>query len=352
MKRPQLKAFRDRNPVTVGIVSALVVGAVVAGALAVGTLGVLDDGYRMSASFERTGGLQAGADVRLAGVPVGTVTGIDPDFQRGHVVVTLEVDRGVEIGPGTTAEIVAATLLGGYYVGLDGPVAEPFLEDLDPDDPRRHIPLERTQGPVSLNQVLDETTGVVSAIDVDAANRVVEQLAGAANRNADQLPALIDSFTTIATAVAARDSELRRLSSGAAELTGALAERDEELAALLDTSQRLLSELAARRDDLSTILDQGSGAAGEMASLLATRRAAIDRLITDIGTVGTELADTLPATNRTLTQARTIFPLLVNTLTPEGGFNVRGEGLVVHPAQIDNVLDVVEDLLGGLGIAP
>ena len=63
-----------------------------------------DDGYRVSASFERTGGLSSGADVRLAGVPVGKVTDIDPDFQRGHVVVTFEVDRGVEIGPETTAE--------------------------------------------------------------------------------------------------------------------------------------------------------------------------------------------------------------------------------------------------------
>lgn len=352
MKRPHLKAFRDRNPVTVGVVSAVVVGAVVAGALAFGTLGLFDDGYELAASFERTGGLSAGADVRLAGVPVGKVTDIDPDFQRGHVVVTFEVDPGVEIGTETTAEIVAATLLGGYYIGLDGPVAEPFLEDLDPDDPRRHIPLERTEGPVSLNQVLDETTGVVSAIDVDAANRVVQELAGAANRNVDQLPALIDSFTTIATAVAERDSELRRLASSAAELTGTLAERDEELATLLDTSQRLLAELAARRDDLSTILDEGTGAAGEMASLLATRRAAIDQLITDIGTVSTELADTLPATNRTLTQARTIFPLLVNTLTPEGGFNVRGEGLIVHPAQVNQITDVVQGLLGNLGIAP
>jgi phospholipid/cholesterol/gamma-HCH transport system substrate-binding protein len=352
MKRPQLKSFRDRNPVTVGLVAAVVVGALVAGALAVGTLGLLEDRYQLRATFERTGGLGASADVRLAGVPVGVVTDIDPDYQRGHVVVTFEIDRGIDLGPETTAEIVAATLLGGYYVRLDGPVTEPHLEDLGPDDPRRHVPLERTQGPVSLNQVLDETTGVVSGIDVDAANRVLEQLAGAANRNVDQLPELIDSFTTVASAIAERDSELRRLSSSAAQLTGTLAARDQQLAALLDTSQRLLAELAARRDELSTILDQGTGAASEMASLLTTRRAAIDRLITDIATVSNELADTLPFTNRTLTQARTIFPLLVNTLTPEGGFNVRGEGLVVHPAQLENVIDVVEDLLDSLGIAP
>ena len=352
MRRPQLKSFRDRNPVAVGLVAAVVVGALVAGALAVGTLGLLEDRYQLRAPFERTGGLATSADVRLAGVPVGVVTDVEPDFQRGHVVVTFEVDRGIELGPETTAEIVAATLLGGYYVRLDGPLTEPYLEGLDPDDPRRHIPLERSQGPVSLNQVLDETTGVASAIDVEAANRVVEQLAGGANRNVDQLPPLIDSFTTIATAIAERDSELRRLSSSAAELTGTLAERDEELAALLDTSQRMLAELAARRDELSTILDQGTGAASEMASLLTTRRAAIDRLIGDIGTVSNELEDTLPATNRTLTQARTIFRLLVGTLTPEGGFNVRGEGAVMHPAQLDNVLDVVDGILDNLGIAP
>ncbi len=352
MRLPRLKSFRDRNQITVGVIGLLAVAAVTAAVFAVGTSGILDDRYRLTAVFDRTGGLETNADVRVAGVPVGTVTGIDADFERGQVVVTFEVDRGVDLGPETTAEIDAATLLGGYYLRLDGPVGEPYLADFDARDERRQIGPEKTQGPTSLNRVLEDTTETVSAIDFEAANRLLEQMAGATDRNVEVLPALIDDFTTIATAIAARDAELQRLAVNAEQLTATLAGRDQELAQLVETSERLVDELAGRRDELSAILANGSVAVSEMATLLTEHRAAIDQLIGDVGTVTSELADTLPDINRTLTQARTLFPLLVGTLDPAGGFSVRGEGLLVHPEQVENILDVVDELLRQLGVRP
>jgi phospholipid/cholesterol/gamma-HCH transport system substrate-binding protein len=350
MRFPQVKSFRDRNQVVVGLVGLLLVAAMTASVFAVSTAGILEDRYQLTAVFETTGGLTNNADVRLAGVPVGTVTNVEPDFERGLVVVRFEVDEGIDLGPGMTAEIAAATLLGGYYLRLDGQVTEPYLADLDGDDDRRTIPIDRTTGPTSLNQVLEDTTEAVSAIDFDLANRVVDQVAGAAERNVDTLPALIDDFAAISTALAGRDAEVRRLAESAERLTGTLADRDQELAQLIDTSGRFLAELAARRDELSAVLASGDVAAGEASELLARHRDAIDAILTDVGTVTGELADTLPDLNRALTQSRTLFPLLVGTLDPAGGFRIRGEGIVVHPGQAANIVDVVEDLLESLGV--
>lgn len=352
MRRPHLKSFRDRNQVVVGIVGILLIIAAVASVFAVSTSGILEDRYQLTATFESTGGLDTSADVRFAGVPVGEVTGIDADFHRGVVVVTFEVDEGIDLGPRTSAQIAAATLLGGYYLRLDGPVTEPHLGDLDPDDERRQIPLSRTTAPTSLNDVLEDTTETVSAIDFGLANRVVDQVAGAAERNVDTLPALIDDVASISVALAARDAEVRRLAASAEKLTGTLASRDQQLAQLIDTSDRFLAELAARRDELSTILSSGAVAAGEASEVLARHRDAIDAILADVGTITGELADTLPVINDTLTKARTLFPLLVRTLDPAGGFSVRGEGILVHPGQVENILDVVQDLLGILGVQP
>jgi ABC-type transporter Mla subunit MlaD len=91
-------------------------------------------------------------------------------------------------------------------------------------------------------------------------------------------------------------------------------------------------------------------AAGKASEVLTRHRDAIDAIIADAGTITGELADTLPVINDTLTKSRTLFPLLVGTLAPAGGFSVRGEGIIVHPAQLENVLDVVQDLLGILGV--
>lgn len=352
MRRLALKSFRDRNQVVVGIVGILLIVAAVASVFAVGTAGILEDRYQLTATFESTGGLDTGADVRFAGVPVGEVTDIDADFDRGVVVVTFEVDEGIDLGTRTTAEIAAATLLGGYYVRLDGPVTEPHLADLEPDDERRQIPLSSTTAPTSLNDVLADTTETVTAIDLGLANRVVDQVAGAAERNVDTLPALIDDVASISVALASRDAEVRRLAASAEQLTGTLASRDQQLAQLVDTSDRFLAELAARRDELSAILSSGAVAAGEASEVLARHRDAIDTIITDTGTITGELADTLPVINDTLTKARLLFPLLVGTLDPAGGFSIRGEGILVHPGQVENILDIVQGLLGVLGVQP
>lgn len=350
MSIPRIPSFRDVDQRVLGVVAVVVVAAVVVGVFAVGTAGVFDDRYVVRAVFDRTGGLDSSSDVRLAGVSVGSVTGIDPDYERGHVVVSFEVDRDVDLGPSMNAEIAAATLLGGYYIRLDGSVGEPLLASLPSDDDRRVIPNSRTVEPTSLNQVLDETTETVTAIDFDAANRVLEDVAGAADRNAVLLPALIDDFTVISTAIASRDAELERIVGGSEELLGALAEREAELALLVESSGRLLDQLASRRAALATVLDRGGSAVDEAASLLRTHGDAIDRLITDVSIITTELGDTLPSLNEALTKSRLLFPLLSSTLDPAGGFSIRGEGILVHPGQLENIVDTVEDLLGILEV--
>src|SRR3546814_16594789 len=89
-----------------------------------------------------------------------------------------------------TAEIAAATLLGGYYLRLDGQVTEPYLADLDRADDRRTIPIDRTTGPTSLNQVLEDPPHAVSSINFDLAYRVVDQVDGASEPNVATLQAL------------------------------------------------------------------------------------------------------------------------------------------------------------------
>jgi phospholipid/cholesterol/gamma-HCH transport system substrate-binding protein len=352
MSLPEIKSFRDRNQVVMGVVGLVLIAALVVGALAFGTLGLLEHRYQLSAVFDRTGGIQRGADVRVAGVRVGSVTGITPDFRVGQVVVSFAVDDGVDLGPETTAEIAAATLLGGYYLRLGGDVHEPYLEDLPSHDGRRRIPLERTVGPASLNKAIADTTSAVSAIDLDAANKVLGQLAGAADRNAESIPQLIESFSTISAAVASRDGELRRLADNAATVTGALAARDSELARLVETAGGLLDALASRRDQLATVLGDGSAAVAQMTEIIGGHREAIDKVLGDLDVLTASIDKRLPAINRGLAYAATYFELLLGTLDPAGGFNIRGEGIVVHPGQAKNIVDTVQGLVGILGVSP
>ncbi len=75
-------------------------------------------GYPLRAKFDRIDGLHVGADVRMAGVKVGSVTGarIDPKSFLAEVAFT--VQAGIELPKDSSAEITSDGLLGGKYLSL------------------------------------------------------------------------------------------------------------------------------------------------------------------------------------------------------------------------------------------
>ncbi len=77
------------------------------------------DGYPLTASFSSIGGLQTGADVRISGVKVGTVTGMTLDPETYQAVVAMNVHPGVKLPRDTAAVIASESLLGGKYMALE-----------------------------------------------------------------------------------------------------------------------------------------------------------------------------------------------------------------------------------------
>ena len=70
------------------------------------------------AEFENIGSLQAGDDVRIAGIRVGQVTGLDLDPEWYLARVAMTIDPGVSLPRDTFVAITSASLLGGHYVSL------------------------------------------------------------------------------------------------------------------------------------------------------------------------------------------------------------------------------------------
>jgi len=75
-------------------------------------------GYTLTAKFDHIDGLAVGADVRLAGVKVGSVLDERIDPQSYLAVVTLSVRSGLELPNDSSAAINSESLLGGEYVSL------------------------------------------------------------------------------------------------------------------------------------------------------------------------------------------------------------------------------------------
>ena len=74
------------------------------------------DGYPVKAVFSNIGGLSVGANVKIAGVEIGRVTGISLDDFEARVEML--VGRGIDLSSDTIASIKTNGLFGEKYVEL------------------------------------------------------------------------------------------------------------------------------------------------------------------------------------------------------------------------------------------
>lgn len=128
-------------------------GFVLAGALAFGVYASQSTGlsqgaagYELGASFRSLEGVGVGTDVRLAGVKIGTVTGVtlNPDTYRADTTFTIA--DGISVPDDSAIVISSEGLLGGNFVEV---MPGGSLFYFEPGDE-----IEDTQGAVSLISLL------------------------------------------------------------------------------------------------------------------------------------------------------------------------------------------------------
>lgn len=125
-------------------------------------------GLNLHARFDRVDGLASGADVRIAGVRVGSVTEQRIDPRTFLAVLTLRVEGGLQLPEDTSAEITSESLLGGKYVALVPGGGDRMLRDGGE--------ISITQSAVSLESLLGRFIFSVTEL---AANRNGEEAAPA-----------------------------------------------------------------------------------------------------------------------------------------------------------------------------
>jgi len=103
-------------------------------------------GLMLSAKFDRIDGLAPGADVRIAGVKVGTVTSQRIDPTTFLAVLDLDIDSSLHLPEDSSAEITSEGLLGGKYIAIVPGGADRMLQ------PGGQITI--TQSAVSLEALL------------------------------------------------------------------------------------------------------------------------------------------------------------------------------------------------------
>lgn len=91
-----------------------------------GTRALQAKGYGVQAVFSNIGGLRTGAPVVIAGVEVGSVTGISLNDYAAHV--EMHLDREVELPQDSIASVKTRGLIGEKYIAISPGAAMEYIE--------------------------------------------------------------------------------------------------------------------------------------------------------------------------------------------------------------------------------
>jgi phospholipid/cholesterol/gamma-HCH transport system substrate-binding protein len=272
-------------------------------------VGLFQRRYRLHATFRDVQGLDAGADVRLAGLKAGRVEGMRIEGDR--VRVEMAIDAGLEVKKDAIARLDFRALSGERFVALS--LGTPTAAPAAPGDT-----LEG-ETPASFSDVVDQLSTVADS---------VSDLAENLNTNADRLlTGLADLIEENRTALGASAQHLASITGKLDRGTGTLGLLlndptlyDRATAAMGEVQQsvqdlgRVANGLAEGRGTLGKLLTEDDGLYEQMRetvdSLSVTARNAeeiTENLRAGEGTVGkaltddslyTEARDTLRTVNR------------------------------------------------------
>lgn len=85
-------------------------------------------GYDLFALFNRVDGLALGADVRIAGIKVGSVTGLALDKQRYQAKVTMNIASDYQVPDDSQARVATEGLLGSTYLQIQPGGSDTYLK--------------------------------------------------------------------------------------------------------------------------------------------------------------------------------------------------------------------------------
>jgi phospholipid/cholesterol/gamma-HCH transport system substrate-binding protein len=256
--------FRERNPVPIGAISIAAILVLLIMAFKAGDLPIIGGGDTYKAAFAESGGLKVNDEVRIAGVRVGKVTGVE--LADGKVIATFKVDTPSKFGTETGAAIKVKTLLGAMFISLEPKGSGQLKEDST-------IPVSRTKSPYNVVQAFSGLADRAEKIDTERLADSIDTLAELTKDTPAAFQSTLRGLSRLSETVASRNDQIGELLGNLHTVSGTLAKRDEDIIALMKDSDVLLRALVARREAVHQLLVSTSRLSTELTLLVQQTRA-------------------------------------------------------------------------------
>ncbi|RDI48267.1 MCE family protein [Nocardia mexicana] len=277
--------FNNNRYFWLGIIGAALIVVLLIASTGYKKLGVST--HDVKAEFAQAAGLKVGDKVDVSGVPVGQVSAAK--IEGDHVLITLQIDNDVQLGPDAKASIKLSTLLGNRYVALepgDGSGAKsnripksntvvpydvlgngtPKLEGLDTEklvESFKVIGDQMNGSPQLTAQALDSVGALAKTINdrrdqVDQLLKDLDRVTRILGDNRNSVLLVITQGEAIASRVMERQNLLRQLLDNIAGLTKQLqeigAENENQLGPTIEQLNTMAEGLQKNKDNLDRML--------------------------------------------------------------------------------------------------
>jgi phospholipid/cholesterol/gamma-HCH transport system substrate-binding protein len=334
---------RGAKPRTIAVLGRVVASAVVVALVAAGfAFWPRNQTMHVTGMFSRAVGLYPGSDVRVLGVPIGTVISVTPEGDQ--VAVEFEYDAAVKIPANAMAAVVSPSLVSDRYVQLlpaytSGPVMTSGST----------IARDHTAVPVELDRISQSLDDLMVALGPDGANKngALSRLldTGAKNLNG-QGGAIHDTTHDLSLALqtlAGGKDDLFSTVKNLQSFTSTLATNDSQVRRLNGDLASVSDQLAGERGDLGAALKNLAIALNETSTFVHDNRAVLTTNISQLTAVTTTIARQRDALDEALTNAPVAVSNLQHAYNPiSGTLDTRN-----NAAQLDDPALLICALING-----
>lgn len=272
------RGIEDWNKTLVGFIALGVLTVLLATLVIISRVG---PGYhRYTAEFVQAAALQPKNPVTVAGIPVGTVTGLK--LSGDHVTVTMRVRNDVALGRDSRAVIMVTTILGSRYLALHPGGGGPL--------PGNTIDLNHTDVPYDLQQALQDATVTYDRVNTDNLAGSIEALGKQIQALPPMIPKAMDNLRTLSTVMADRRDQFGSMLTTLDLVTTTLRRQQTSIGSMVNQGQQLLGEFVMRRAAFHAMLQSLTELVRSLGDVVIDDRPQLEAMLNNMRTLADMLS--------------------------------------------------------------
>lgn len=285
-------------------VFAVLLTAMVAGTLSRGALGSTR-GY--TALFADASGLQSGDDVRIAGVRVGKVTGIQLDGKLARV--TFELETGEAVHTNTTAAIDYLNLMGQRYIALRLVGAPGAVQSSSTT-----IPLSRTSVGLDLTAMFNAFRPLFALIKPSDVNVLAGDIVQVLQGEGGAIQDLVNQTARMTSTLADRDHVIGAVITNVSAVMQTVSGQRKEIASIVTQLNGLTTMVAQHRQEIASTIDAAQVLVTSSASLVDELKVPLTADVRSLAAWATSFVKQSPKLAKALRDTQILLTTYIKTL--------------------------------------